>query len=107
MPQVERGYLPLYDEATQECTCLLTVKSMPQVEKEYLPLYDEVGLGLTTWSPLYSGLLTGKYLDNQDSSARLNSDAWKDMAVGHWKDQGAKHILQVDKYEVGFIAFIN
>lgn len=46
-----------------------------------MPLYDDVGLGLTTWSPLYSGLLSGKYLDNKDDSARLNSEAWKDMAV--------------------------
>ena len=52
-----------------------------QVEKEYLPLYEDPGLGLTTWSPLYSGLLTGKYLDAKDDSARLHSDAWKDMSV--------------------------
>ena len=32
-----------------------------RVEKEYLPLYREIGLGTTTWSPLVSGLLTGKY----------------------------------------------
>jgi voltage-dependent potassium channel beta subunit len=32
-----------------------------RVEVEYARLYDEVGLGLTTWSPLASGLLTGKY----------------------------------------------
>jgi voltage-dependent potassium channel beta subunit len=32
-----------------------------RVEKEYAPLYGEIGLGLTTWSPLASGLLTGKY----------------------------------------------
>jgi aryl-alcohol dehydrogenase-like predicted oxidoreductase len=32
-----------------------------RVEKEYAPLYEEIGLGLTTWSPLASGLLTGKY----------------------------------------------
>lgn len=32
-----------------------------RVEKEYLPLYKEIGLGTTTWSPLASGLLTGKY----------------------------------------------
>ena len=67
--------------------CLTTAALMPQVEKEYLPLYDEVGLGLSTWSPLYSGLLSGKYLDNKDSSARLNSDAWKDMAVSHLNKQ--------------------
>jgi len=32
-----------------------------RVEKEYLPLYHEIGLGTTTWSPLASGLLSGKY----------------------------------------------
>ncbi|GAB4375381.1 MAG: aldo/keto reductase [Acidobacteriota bacterium] len=32
-----------------------------RVEREYAPLYRTVGLGLTTWSPLASGLLTGKY----------------------------------------------
>jgi voltage-dependent potassium channel beta subunit len=32
-----------------------------RVEKEYLPLYREIGLGTTTWSPLLSGLLSGKY----------------------------------------------
>ncbi|HLL13166.1 MAG TPA: aldo/keto reductase, partial [Rubrivivax sp.] len=32
-----------------------------RVESEYARLYDDIGLGLTTWSPLASGLLTGKY----------------------------------------------
>ena len=33
-----------------------------QVESDYAPLYDsEPGLGLTVWSPLASGILTGKY----------------------------------------------
>ncbi len=32
-----------------------------RVEREYAPLYASMGLGLTTWSPLASGLLTGKY----------------------------------------------
>jgi len=32
-----------------------------RVEKEYAPLYDNAGIGLTTWSPLDSGILTGKY----------------------------------------------
>jgi voltage-dependent potassium channel beta subunit len=32
-----------------------------RVEREYARLYEDVGLGLTTWSPLASGLLTGKY----------------------------------------------
>jgi voltage-dependent potassium channel beta subunit len=32
-----------------------------RVEREYARLYDGLGLGLTIWSPLASGLLTGKY----------------------------------------------
>ena len=32
-----------------------------RVEQEYAALYADIGLGLTTWSPLASGLLTGKY----------------------------------------------
>lgn len=32
-----------------------------RVEKEYAPLYKKYGTGLTTWSPLASGILTGKY----------------------------------------------
>jgi len=34
-----------------------------RVEKEYARLYGDIGLGTTTWSPLASGLLTGKYND--------------------------------------------
>lgn len=49
-----------------------------RVEREYARLYDEVGLGLTTWSPLASGLLTGKYLDGvpQDSRGALAGYEW-------------------------------
>ena len=32
-----------------------------RVEQDYARLYEDIGLGLTTWSPLASGLLTGKY----------------------------------------------
>ncbi len=32
-----------------------------RVEQEYARLYEDIGLGLTTWSPLAGGLLTGKY----------------------------------------------
>jgi voltage-dependent potassium channel beta subunit len=47
-------------------------------ENEYAPLYDEFGMGTTTWSPLASGLLTGKYRDGVPEDSRLNiSDyAW-------------------------------
>ncbi|HEX6634999.1 MAG TPA: aldo/keto reductase, partial [Usitatibacter sp.] len=41
-----------------------------RVEQEYAPLYDELGLGLTTWSPLASGLLTGKYRSGVPAGSR-------------------------------------
>ena len=49
-----------------------------RVEDEYAPLYDDIGLGLTTWSPLGSGLLTGKYLDGvpEGSRATLEGYGW-------------------------------
>lgn len=43
-----------------------------RVEQEYAPLYEDYGLGLTTWSPLASGLLTGKYLDGVPDDSRFN-----------------------------------
>ena len=49
-----------------------------RVEKEYARLYDDIGLGLTTWSPLASGLLTGKYVDGipEGSRADLSGYEW-------------------------------
>ncbi len=46
-----------------------------KVEIEYKPLYKKIQLGLTTWSPLASGLLTGKYINGipQDSRANMAS----------------------------------
>jgi voltage-dependent potassium channel beta subunit len=43
-----------------------------RVEKEYLPLYREIGLGTTTWSPLASGLLSGKYNDGIPVGSRAS-----------------------------------
>ena len=41
-----------------------------RVEKEYARLYEDIGLGLTTWSPLASGLLTGKYRQGIPAGSR-------------------------------------
>jgi len=56
-----------------------------RVEREYAPLYGEIGLGTTIWSPLASGLLTGKYNDGIPQASRLGLDAheWlRDMVLG-------------------------
>ncbi|MBK6296364.1 MAG: aldo/keto reductase [Rhodoferax sp.] len=41
-----------------------------RVEEEYARLYQDIGLGLTTWSPLASGLLTGKYREGVPAGSR-------------------------------------
>ncbi len=41
-----------------------------KVETEFARLYEDIGLGLTTWSPLASGLLTGKYQDGIPEDSR-------------------------------------
>jgi len=54
-----------------------------RVEDEYRRLYEDIGLGLTTWSPLASGLLTGKYRDGvpADSRAQLKGYDWLRSAL--------------------------
>ncbi len=49
-----------------------------RVETEYARLYEDIGLGLTTWSPLASGLLTGKYAQGvpEGSRAALQGYGW-------------------------------
>lgn len=49
-----------------------------RVENEYARLYEDIGLGTTIWSPLASGLLTGKYLDGvpEGSRATLPGYEW-------------------------------
>ncbi|HEY2628906.1 MAG TPA: aldo/keto reductase, partial [Usitatibacter sp.] len=41
-----------------------------RVEVEYKRLYEDIGIGLTTWSPLASGLLTGKYRGGVPADSR-------------------------------------
>jgi voltage-dependent potassium channel beta subunit len=55
-----------------------------RLEAEYAPLFDDFGIGTTIWSPLASGLLTGKYLDGipNDSRAALDGYEWiKEMVT--------------------------
>jgi len=49
-----------------------------RVEQEYARLYADIGLGTTTWSPLGSGLLTGKYNTGvpADSRAAVKGYEW-------------------------------
>jgi voltage-dependent potassium channel beta subunit len=67
-----------------------------RVEREYAPLYREIGLGTTTWSPLASGLLTGKYNEGQappGSRATLESYGW--LAQRLVGDEARANVLKV------------
>jgi voltage-dependent potassium channel beta subunit len=48
-----------------------------KVEREYARLYEDIGLGLTTWSPLASGLLTGKYADGVPEGSRATLEGYE------------------------------
>lgn len=45
-----------------------------KVEVEYSQIYKNQGLGTTIWSPLASGILSGKYNDNMPEDTRLNME---------------------------------
>jgi voltage-dependent potassium channel beta subunit len=51
-----------------------------RVEREYARLYDDPGIGLTTWSPLASGLLSGKYNDGIPPGSRATVKGYEWLA---------------------------
>jgi aryl-alcohol dehydrogenase-like predicted oxidoreductase len=53
-----------------------------RVEQEYAALYDDIGLGLNTWSPLASGLLTGKYRNGIPQGSRGTVEGMGFLAAG-------------------------
>uniref|UniRef100_A0A7C4W781 Aldo/keto reductase n=1 Tax=Fervidobacterium pennivorans TaxID=93466 RepID=A0A7C4W781_FERPE len=77
--EIERAH-----QVAKELNCIPPVVEQPQynlifkdrVEKEYAPLYEKYGMGLTTWSPLASGVLTGKYLEGIPQGSRLDKWPW-------------------------------
>jgi voltage-dependent potassium channel beta subunit len=67
-----------------------------RVEFEYARLYDDIGLGLTTYSPLASGVLTGKYLDGipEGSRGALPGYEWLQYSMNNEKTKGKVRRLQ-------------
>lgn len=67
-------------QVCKELNCIPPIVEQPQynmlvrerVEKEYQPIYEKYGMGLTIYSPLASGLLTGKYNDGIPKGSRLD-----------------------------------
>jgi voltage-dependent potassium channel beta subunit len=69
-----------------------------KVESEFKPLYDDIGLGTTIWSPLASGLLTGKYNDGVPDDSRLSMDQYKWLKESLLdSDEGKARLAKVGK----------
>jgi voltage-dependent potassium channel beta subunit len=66
-----------------------------RVEREYAPLYDEIGLGTTVWSPLASGMLTGKYLDGIPDDTRVSLEKYQWLRERFEDDEGHRRIAVV------------
>jgi voltage-dependent potassium channel beta subunit len=66
-----------------------------KVEKDYLYLYEDMGLGLTTWSPLASGILTGKYNQQIPENSRLNLKDFTWLQSIIQSDEGKEKISKV------------
>lgn len=71
-----------------------------RVEREYEPLYRDHGLGTTIWSPLASGLLTGKYNEGIPEGSRLGlaDFGWlKDQVLGEDRDIRVQQVRQLQE----------
>jgi voltage-dependent potassium channel beta subunit len=65
-----------------------------KVEGDYLPIYDTFGLGTTIWSPLASGMLTGKYNNGIPNDARANLEGYEWLRESFTSDKG---LARIDK----------
>jgi len=68
-----------------------------KVEAEFLPLYDLFGLGTTIWSPLASGILTGKYNDGIPADSRMNLPGYEWLKARLDSDKGKDELAKVKK----------
>lgn len=69
-----------------------------RVEREYAPLFETRRLGATIWSPLASGLLTGKYNEGVPEGSRLAVHKWlRDGAMGEdWETRRQRLLALAD-----------
>jgi voltage-dependent potassium channel beta subunit len=67
-----------------------------KVESEYLPLYELMGLGTTIWSPLASGILTGKYNKGTPDDSRMNLPGYEWLKEKWSTETGRAQLEQVE-----------
>lgn len=71
-----------------------------KLEADYLTIFNHIGMGTTIWSPLASGLLTGKYNDGIPEGSRLALQGYewlKDRAYTEQKLEAVRRLQDVAK----------
>ncbi len=68
-----------------------------KVEGDYAPLYDTFGLGTTIWSPLASGVRTGKYNDGIPADSRMMLPGYEWLRAEWESETGKARLVQVAK----------
>lgn len=68
-----------------------------RMEKEYLPLFKLFGLGTTIWSPLASGLLTGKYNQGIPEGTRVTLKGYKWLLEEFESEETKQKIIKIRK----------
>lgn len=68
-----------------------------RVEQEYARLYEDIGLGTTTWSPLASGLLTGKYNNGIPEGSRGTLPGYEWLKDALTDEQKLEKVRQLQK----------
>src|SRR3990167_307220 len=71
-------------EIAEKLNCIKPTMEQPKynlfsrdhLEKDYLPIFEKYGMGTTIWSPLASGILSGKYNHGVPNDSRLAKEAW-------------------------------
>ncbi|MFT3897999.1 MAG: aldo/keto reductase [Thermomonas sp.] len=69
-----------------------------RVEREYAPLYRQHGMGTTTWSPLASGLLTGKYAAGIPADSRLAQESYTWLQRNLQGDDGERRVERARRF---------
>jgi voltage-dependent potassium channel beta subunit len=69
-----------------------------RVETEYQRLYEDIGLGLTTWSPLGAGVLSGKYINGipEGSRGTLKGYEWlQERLVSPARNEAVRKFMDI------------
>ena len=79
------GYRPIADQ------CQYNMLERQKVEADYVALFDDYQYGTTIWSPLSSGILTGKYNNGIPEGSRFDkNELLKNMVLNKWLAEDVK-----------------